>query len=549
MTHQTIGILTVVAAALLLACSAGDRIASSKGGSETTNGIMASIHHSDGTPAAGSRIRLRRTDYVSRPPALARKAVDSSDFVTDQQGRFFITGIIPGEYCVEINDTAATAGKGEALLLTCAVDSDDTANLGTNLLHPYGTITGLVDTQGTGGRTLYAQVRGLERLTQVSADGSFTFTDLPGARLNVRIVDGTAGGAAREILNVNVVAGGTVTTKVSGAAAFSGYIFLTTAAAAVPFSGTISDFPLLVRLDSSTFDFSQALPGGDDVGFTKADGTPLSFEIEQWDGALPNAVIWVRIDTLYGGDADQCIMMHWGAPDATNQSNGTAVFDTACGFSGVWHLNEDPAAGPGAVKDRTVNGRHGTALGAMTGGSVVAGMIGPALAFDGSDDHIEAGILNLGGTYTISCWINAENLDTARRFIWKEFSYTLWYDAIGGGIRAEHFTDSLVWRGIYQDNSRLLPLAPDTWYHLAATYDGDKIRLYVNGQLADSTQTIGVDPLSSQQSLLLGGRSDKEFFYGIMDEVRIEHRTRPPEWIQLCYRNQNPDNIIVQFKR
>jgi hypothetical protein len=178
-------------------------------------------------------------------------------------------------------------------------------------------------------------------------------------------------------------------------------------------------------------------------------------------------------------------------------------------------------------------------------------MIGAALMFDGKDDHITAGRLNLAGSYSLSCWIYADDLsEAARRFIWKEYSYTLWYDAIGEGIRVEHFTyaDSVVvWRGIYQDNSRLIPLTVNTWYYLTGTFDGDKIRLYINGELVDSTQSIGLSPVWSDQILSLGGRKG-EFVKGVMDEVRIENRARSAEWIRLCYLNQKQNGIVAMFK-
>ena len=90
------------ACALFFACSPGDRIAGSKGGSETTNGITACVYRPDGVPAAGSIVRLRRSDYVSRTDALSTMAPDRSDAATDDQGRFSIATIEPGAYCIEV---------------------------------------------------------------------------------------------------------------------------------------------------------------------------------------------------------------------------------------------------------------------------------------------------------------------------------------------------------------------------------------------------------------------------------------------------------------
>ena len=521
---------------LYLSCSSGEKIAGSKGGSETTNGVTACVFRGDGTPASGSVVHLRRTDYVSLPAVPFKKTLESADALTDAHGRFLILGIDPGAYCIEVNDTSTAAGRGGAVLFTCTVDSCDTTDLPADSLHPYALVTGTVDSAGAGGGRLYAQIRGLERLAAIGADGSFSLHDLPAGNLDVRIVGDGGGFSAKEILNVKTSPGRTVAVNVSGTSVFSTYVRLNTADA-----GEATDFPFLIRLDSSDFDFFRAGPGGNDIRFTKTDNTPFPYEIERWDALTEHAEVWVRIDTVYGNGREQFIVMKWGDSSAIGQSNGARVFDTAQGFAGVWHMSENPEAGENAIKDRTASGYNGTANGSMAAGNSVPGTIGAALYLDGDDDYIDVGQLNVSGSYSLSCWIYADDLSSARRFIWKEYYYTLWYDAIGGGIRVEHFVDSLVWRGIYQDNFRLVPLNAKTWYYLAGTFDGDKIRLYVNGELRDSTQTIGNNPHQSREPLSLGGRTG-EFFKGIMDEVRIETKARSADWIRLCYRNQkHPD--------
>jgi hypothetical protein len=319
--------------------------------------------------------------------------------------------------------------------------------------------------------------------------------------------------------------------------------------AGISSNSVIVDFPLLVRLNEQNFNFSQTLPYGEDVRFTKIDGASLSFEIEQWDTLTKSAAVWVRIDTIFGNKTEQQFMMRWGDTTAHSRSIGAEVFNKAKGFAGVWHLDENPGNGSNLIKDRTGNGFNGIPNGTMTNENSVVGMIGKAILFDGKDDFISAGKLNITDNYSLSCWMRSEDLtEAARRFIWKEYSYTLWYDAIGKGIRVEHFTlnDSVViWRGIYQDNSRLIPLDTAKWYYLAGTYDGDKIRLYINGELADSTKTIGKYPVSSNEPLSIGGRKD-EYVKGVLDEVRIENQARSAEWIRLSYLNQKVNSTLVK---
>ncbi|MFN0131796.1 MAG: LamG domain-containing protein [Phycisphaerales bacterium] len=62
------------------------------------------------------------------------------------------------------------------------------------------------------------------------------------------------------------------------------------------------------------------------------------------------------------------------------------------------------------------------------------------------------------------------------------------------------------------------------WYHLAATWDGTTVRLYVNGVL-DNTPTARAAPIGIDTRVLnIGGRSGGERFNGIIDDVRLYSR-------------------------
>ena len=68
------------------------------------------------------------------------------------------------------------------------------------------------------------------------------------------------------------------------------------------------------------------------------------------------------------------------------------------------------------------------------------------------------------------------------------------------------------------------PLPLGTWSHLAATYDGATLRLYVNGNVVASRPLTGA-LLTSTGALRIGGNSLwGEFFQGSIDEVRIYNR-------------------------
>jgi len=63
----------------------------------------------------------------------------------------------------------------------------------------------------------------------------------------------------------------------------------------------------------------------------------------------------------------------------------------------------------------------------------------------------------------------------------------------------------------------------DRWYHLAGTYDGKTVNLYVNGVLMESYQREGKTISTSSNSLRIGivGGGFGEFFNGTIDEARV----------------------------
>lgn len=73
---------------------------------------------------------------------------------------------------------------------------------------------------------------------------------------------------------------------------------------------------------------------------------------------------------------------------------------------------------------------------------------------------------------------------------------------------------------------------PGEWYYLAGTYDGDRCRLYVNGQLSDATASAPglvvstTDPLFLDNDTYGGGIANNGLINGIIDEVRISNVAR-----------------------
>ena len=67
-------------------------------------------------------------------------------------------------------------------------------------------------------------------------------------------------------------------------------------------------------------------------------------------------------------------------------------------------------------------------------------------------------------------------------------------------------------------------LSANAWTHLAGTYDGATLRLYVNGVLVSSRAQTGTIPISTSPLQIGGDSNYGQYFPGKIDEVRIYSR-------------------------
>jgi hypothetical protein len=176
-------------------------------------------------------------------------------------------------------------------------------------------------------------------------------------------------------------------------------------------------------------------------------------------------------------------------------------------------------AGRGSnVADSSGRGNNGT----ISGATWTTGRNGPGLGFDGVNDWVtipDANSLDLTSGMTVEAWVRPTRLGGWRTLVFKErpggVVYGLYADQ-GSGLPLGQVDIGGERNAV---GSASLPL--NAWSHVAATYDGAVVRLYVNGALAGSFSYAGVIPASTGV-LRLGGNSIwAEWFAGVLDDVRV----------------------------
>ena len=182
-----------------------------------------------------------------------------------------------------------------------------------------------------------------------------------------------------------------------------------------------------------------------------------------------------------------------------------------------WKLDETEGSSAG---DSSGNNLVGTLIGnpqwLPTGGK-----FGGALKLDGVDDYVETGDATDLPVWTVAVWVNSPAVPSSEvpsGPVHRDKNYHInWNHSfddfrgtagvqVGGTWYAASFGD----------------LQANTWYHLAATYDGEDFKAYKDGILITNNSTPSGEPDSESTTLKLGRHSlYGDHFGGTIDDVRI----------------------------
>jgi hypothetical protein len=178
-----------------------------------------------------------------------------------------------------------------------------------------------------------------------------------------------------------------------------------------------------------------------------------------------------------------------------------------------------------SVLDASAHRNTGSIAGATR---TASGRFGRALSFDGVDDSVtivDAPVLDLSTGMTLEAWVNPRALSGWRTVLMKESADGLAY-ALYAHDNAPRSAAYVRVAGSGGDESAAgstaLPL--DTWTHLAATFDGAHVRLYVNGALVGTRAVAGTLLVTSRPLRIGSNLVWGEYFNGRLDEIRVYNR-------------------------
>ena len=223
------------------------------------------------------------------------------------------------------------------------------------------------------------------------------------------------------------------------------------------------------------------------------------------------------------------------------------VFDRALSAAEIQHIYNAGSAGkcppctelpPNMLSWWTADGHTFDVIGPnngtlQNGASFAQGKVGKAFKFDGTDDHVSAGDIDLPGTFTIDAWINPEPGGGERAIVTKAdryFSGPRSYDFV---IRGDGALFGLVGGETGVTIYTTFPgvITPGVWQHVAMTYDsfaepGAQMRFYKDGvalPINFSDPDPGGAPVNLDMPLKIGifNEANDAAFIGRIDEVEI----------------------------
>ena len=257
----------------------------------------------------------------------------------------------------------------------------------------------------------------------------------------------------------------------------------------------------------------------------RVDGANVGAE----DTTAPYSISW---DTFASGNGPHTLsaVARDGAGNTTTSANvGVTVQNiAAAGLNGAWAFDESSGT---TTADQSGKGNTGTVSGATF---VTGGKFNNALSFNGTSNTVtvaDSATLDLTTGMTVEGWVRPSTTGGWRTAFVKEQPGNLVYGVYSNN-GSNHPSAEVYVNGATRTVEASSALPTLTWSHLATTYDGATLRLYVNGTQAAQLAIAG-SILTSNSPVRIGGNGVwGEYFSGQIDEVRVYNRALTASEIQ-----------------
>ena len=313
-------------------------------------------------------------------------------------------------------------------------------------------------------------------------------------------------------------------------------------------SENLTEFPVLVRLDSTKIDYSKVQNAGQDLRFLDATGgAVLRYDIEKWDEE-GESIVWVRVPQIDATSNTDYVYMYYNNSKATTGEDPPNTWNS--NYKGVWHLAEGSSTN---ADDETSLGNDLTLNSSSWNSNSILNTgwngIGSNWLSRTDDPDLDFGT----GSLNISFWFrsdSAANPAANEYLIDKEAGtgYAVYANTSGNiifGIDSD---------GTWTPNDTAISTSDiydGNWHYVSAVKNGtSSITLYVDGVAQGSDVSITASTISNADPITVGSQDtsdDTDDFNGDLDELEILSTNSSADWVEASYLNTKSNSTFLSI--
>jgi hypothetical protein len=169
--------------------------------------------------------------------------------------------------------------------------------------------------------------------------------------------------------------------------------------------------------------------------------------------------------------------------------------------------------------DLSGNGNNGT----LTNGPIYSLTNGGAIVFDGSNDYVDCGNLNVGNTISVFSWFNSTINNGSQNVVVSKTDSGF---TTGWELENNNGTLRATLRPSVSNSNNVTggAITLGNWNYGGFTCDNTTIKLYLNGILTSTSAVSPAITLNSSENVTIGRRATGQYFTGNISNVQIYNR-------------------------